>query len=384
MTFSLPPLSLYAHIPWCVRKCPYCDFNSHQVRSTIDQAGYIDSLLLDLEQDLPQTLGRPLHSIFIGGGTPSLFTPGMIRKLLEGIGTRLELEDSCEITMEANPGTLERGNFAGYREAGVTRLSIGVQSFDDTTLKSLGRIHDPDEAITACVSARQEGFERINLDLMYGLPSQSLELARSDIQIALELDPGHLSHYQLTLEPNTRFAVDPPHLPDEELLWEIEQQGHVLLRGSGYEQYEISAFSRPGERCRHNLNYWMFGDYLGLGAGAHAKITNAEALIERKWKWKSPEAYQEQAAAGFATQGSRILDINDIRLEFMMNGLRLIEGFEMSLMIKRTGQPIELWSKGINQGIAGGLLINREDRLQPTEQGGRYLNDLLNLFAPDN
>lgn len=383
MGVQLPPLSLYIHIPWCVRKCPYCDFNSHQARESLDAERYIDTLLADLSQDLKWVADRPLQTIFIGGGTPSLFSPASIRRLLAGVKARIAWTGQIEITLEANPGTLEADNFAGYRDAGVNRLSIGVQSFNPDCLHALGRIHGPDEAVRALKLARQAGFEGINLDLMFGLPGQSLEIAKQDVSTALELDPGHISYYQLTLEPNTPFHHAPPDLPHEEAIWRMQEQGQRLLQHAGYRQYEISAFARKGQRCRHNLNYWTFGDYLGIGAGAHAKLTQASDSIQRTSKWRHPEDYLKKTADGCAIQGVRSLTEADRILEFMMNLLRLRDGFDMTLFTERTGLPPSSLDPALATALSKGLLETRADRISATPLGRRFLNDLLGLFVPD-
>ncbi len=382
MIDSLPPLSLYIHIPWCVRKCPYCDFNSHQVREALDEPPYIDALLADLEQDLKQTGGRPLHSIFIGGGTPSLFSPGSIAALLAGVMARVETEPELEITLEANPGTLEADNFSGYRDAGVNRLSVGVQSFDTARLQALGRIHDPDQAMLAVERARQAGFSRINLDLMFGLPGQTSASAAEDLSIALKLDPGHISYYQLTLEPNTHFHQFPPALPDDELIWEIHSQGQTRLAEAGYLQYEISAYARPGERCRHNLNYWCFGDYIGIGAGAHGKLTLADGRILRNWKQRRPQAYLAAAYGAGAVQGERWLERDDRLLEFMMNALRLNEGFSLSQFEARSGLSRRQLDEALATAQARELLLRSGEQIRPSLRGHAFLNDLLAIFTP--
>jgi oxygen-independent coproporphyrinogen-3 oxidase len=384
MERSLPPLALYVHIPWCVRKCPYCDFNSHQVRGGLDQAEYIDALLADLEADLRRTEGRPLQSIFIGGGTPSLFAPAEIGRLLSGIESRMDCSDSIEITMEANPGTLEAASFPGFRDAGINRLSIGVQSFNAVALQALGRIHGPDEAVRAVEQARRAGFERVNLDLMFGLPQQTLANAKDDVQSALALDPGHISYYQLTLEPNTSFHHAPPKLPDEELIWQIQQQGQAELAAAGYLQYEISAYARAGQHCRHNLNYWTFGDYLGIGAGAHAKLTDRSGRVQRFSKWRQPQEYLRKVKDAAPVQSYRELTRDDLILEFMMNRLRLNQGFKVAEFVTTTGLSEELLEPGIQQAMAEGLLVKQDGRIETTSQGRLFLNDLLELFIGES
>ena len=380
---AVPPLSLYVHIPWCVRKCPYCDFNSHPMRGELDQESYIDALLADLERDLTLTGGRALQSIFIGGGTPSLFAPALIGRLLAEIKIRLTWSESFEVTLEANPGTLEAASFAGFRDAGVNRLSIGVQSFDSTCLRALGRIHGSDEAQKAVQQARRAGFERINLDLMFGLPEQTPESAQADLQTALELNPGHLSYYQLTIEPNTPFHHAPPALPEEELIWQIQQQAQSLLSRAGYAQYEVSAYARVGQQCRHNLNYWTFGDYLGIGAGAHAKLTDRSGRVRRVSKWRHPEEYLRKVKEGKAVQGCRILSKEDLVVEYLMNRLRLIAGFQTDDFVTRTGLPAARLEPGLQLAMAQGLLGRNGEWITTTPLGRLFLNDLLALFMPD-
>ncbi|MGL4563662.1 MAG: radical SAM family heme chaperone HemW, partial [Halioglobus sp.] len=310
-----PPLALYIHLPWCERKCPYCDFNSHEAR-VIPQEAYVDALLRDLEGDLGLARNRPVATLFIGGGTPSLFSPGVISRLLAGIGSLLQLSPGLEATMEANPGSAEAGKFAGFRAAGINRLSLGIQSFDDACLQALGRVHNSDQARAAIEYARAAGFASFNIDLMHGLPGQSAEAAETDLRTALAFAPPHLSWYQLTIEPNTVFHKRPPQLPSEDALADIQQAGEALLAAAGYGQYEVSAYSRPGLRCRHNLNYWSFGDYLGIGAGAHGKITDADGRIQRYHKTRQPADYLA-ACSGTFTSGSRELERADIVGEFM-------------------------------------------------------------------
>lgn len=376
----LPPLSLYIHIPWCVRKCPYCDFNSHAAGDRLDEKAYVDALLADLSAEAPLALGRPLQSIFIGGGTPSLFTPAAIQRLLSGARDSLPWDDGIEITLEANPGAVESAHFAGYREAGVNRLSLGVQSLHGESLRALGRIHGPDEALSAVESARAAGFERINLDLMFGLPSQTPEMAKGDLETAIGLDTQHLSYYQLTLEPNTPFHHQPPRLPDEDTIWEIQQQGLDMLTAAGFDRYEISAFARPGCECRHNLNYWRFGDYLGIGAGAHAKLTNADGGIQRRWKRRQPAEYMR----GPALKGSRELQPADRVIEFMMNVLRLQAGVEKRLFQETTGLALNTLGQSVQSAESKGLLLSDPERFRATPMGFRFLNDLLALFDGDD
>jgi len=379
---GLPPLSLYVHIPWCVRKCPYCDFNSHSVQGSLDQAGYVDALLADLDLDLTLAGGRALHSVFIGGGTPSLFVAAEIGRLLEGIKARMHWREPIEITLEANPGTLEAANFAGLREAGVNRLSIGVQSFDPACLQALGRIHGPDEAIWAVAQARAAGFERLNLDLMFGVPQQTPAGALADVQTAVELEPGHISYYQLTLEPNTPFHHAPPLLPDEEIIWQIQQQGQAQLAAAGYTQYEISAYARAGQACRHNLNYWRFGDYLGIGAGAHGKLTDRSGRVLRLSKRRHPADYLRSVRNAEPVQSRRYLGEEDLVLEFLMNRLRLHDGFERAEFVAATGLPAVHLEPGLQLALDRGLLENQGGLIATTSLGRHFLDDLLGLFVP--
>jgi oxygen-independent coproporphyrinogen-3 oxidase len=376
---TLPPLSLYVHIPWCVRKCPYCDFNSHEARERIPEQEYVEALLRDLEQDLPRAWGRIVHSIFIGGGTPSLFSPEAIDRLLSGIRARLPLDQNIEITLEANPGTVDEEHFRGFREAGINRLSIGIQSFDDEKLKTLGRIHGRDEALRAAESARAAGFDNFNLDLMFGLPNQTVEQALSDIRTAIQLRPTHLSAYQLTIEPNTLFHARPPTLPDDDSTWDMQSQLQTELAAAGYRQYEVSAYAKPGYECRHNLNYWKFGDYLGIGAGAHAKITDA-TNITRLWKAKQPKEYLRSAGTSESIGGEQKLSRHDAVAEFMLNALRLVDGFPSPLFQERAGIPISACEPGLAQAEAKGLIEWDARTIRPTPQGRRFLNNLLELF----
>ena len=381
-TFQLPPLSLYIHIPWCIQKCPYCDFNSRALKGSLNEETYIDALLADLDNELFQVHNRPLHSIFIGGGTPSLFSGSAITHLMEGVRQRITLPADAEITLEANPGTLEAGRFEDYRAAGVNRLSIGVQSFDAGCLQRLGRIHGPDEAIAAFHAARAARFERINLDLMFGLPGQDLVQAQHDLEQAIELKPEHISYYQLTLEPGTPFFHAPPTLPLEDSLWEIQQQGQTLLSDHGYKQYEVSAYAQPGEPCRHNINYWTFGDYLGIGAGAHGKQSDPNGVITRRWKVPEPATYLATAGTDRALSGQKTLEPDEITLEFMMNVLRLNQGFSQDLYEQRTGHSFTAIATSIKRTIHDGLLENRNGIFMPTAIGRRFLNDLLEKFLP--
>ena len=375
---SLPPLSLYIHIPWCVQKCPYCDFNSHGQNGELPQQEYVDALLADLKNDLSYVQQRPIHTIFIGGGTPSLFDASQIQRLLEGVKAMIPFETDIEITMEANPGTLEHDDFAAYRAAGVTRLSIGVQSFSKEKLNLLGRIHDQDEAKTAAEKAKQANYLSFNLDLMHGLPNQSFDEAMHDIDTAGALMPPHLSWYQLTIEPNTLFHSKPPQLPDDEKLWHIYEQGQERLAALGYEQYEISAYAKPGFQCRHNLNYWKFGDYLGIGCGAHGKITQPETdSIIRTVKIKHPKGYL--AASDYTSETTEVIT-EDRALEYLMNRLRLMTPIPKAEFEARTGQSAAVVKEGMVKSINRGLLTETDTHWQLTSKGHMFVNDLLSQF----
>ena len=371
-----PPLSLYIHVPWCVRKCPYCDFNSHAFEGTIPESDYLQALLEDLEQDLAFATGRPIETVFIGGGTPSLMSGGFYHRLFRELRARLTFAADAEITLEANPGTLEAGRFEAFREAGINRLSIGVQSFNPDHLKALGRIHDTNAAHQAIRAARRAGFDNFNIDLMHGLPGQTPEQALEDIQTALDYKPPHLSWYQLTLEPNTEFYSRPPELPDDDHLWDIYRRGSERLNQQGYGDYEVSAWSLPGRASRHNLNYWTFGDYLALGAGAHGKISLPDGNIRRYWKTRQPAAYLNRI--GSRTAGTDVIAPEDLPLEFLMNVLRLKEGVDESLFSERTGLPLTTVGVKLEQLRNEKLLAS--DRLQATDLGQRYLNSLLERF----
>ncbi|MFG0585931.1 radical SAM family heme chaperone HemW [Pseudomonas sp. zjy_9] len=376
--FELPPLALYIHIPWCVRKCPYCDFNSHAAGPTLPEEEYVDALLADLDSDLQHAHGRPLTSIFFGGGTPSLFSDRALGRLLEGVERRIAFTDDIEITLEANPGTFEQAKFKGYRSLGINRLSIGVQSFQEAKLKALGRIHNGDEAIRAADMARAAGFDNFNLDLMHGLPGQSIEDALFDLRTAIAQAPTHLSWYQLTMEPNTVFWSQPPQLPEDDLLWDIQEAGQALLAAEGYAQYEVSAYARPGRQARHNLNYWTFGDFLGIGAGAHAKRSTPDGRILRTWKTRLPKDYLDPSKAYQA--GERVLDAEELPFEFLMNVLRLTEGAPVELFSQRTGLPLAQLDGARREGERLGLLQADDRRLVATARGQLFLNDLLQLF----
>jgi putative oxygen-independent coproporphyrinogen III oxidase len=381
---ALPPLSLYVHFPWCVRKCPYCDFNSHVRTEEVSNSLYIDALLADLEQDLPLIWGRKVTSVFIGGGTPSLLEPDELARLISGLRARLQLSHNCEITLEANPGTAEQQRFAEYRGAGINRLSLGIQSFNDASLQALGRIHGRSAAISAVEAAQRAGFENINLDLMFGLPGQGGSEAGEDIDMAIDLQPTHVSYYQLTLEPNTAFYHTPPELPDDEIIWQLQQRGQERLAAAGYLQYEVSAYARKGYPCRHNLNYWNFGDYLGIGAGAHGKLTSAaEQKISRYWKRRHPKEYMATAATVERIAGSSVLSRSDAALEFMLNALRLTEGVPSPLFTAHTGLAISTIEKPLQRAVEQDFLEWGVDRIRPTERGSRYLNELLQLFMED-
>ena len=379
MGIKLPPLSLYVHVPWCIRKCPYCDFNSHQVRDEIPESLYLDRLISELESEQHLTSGRPIHSIFIGGGTPSLLNPESYVRLIEAVKRNYTLEPGAEITMEANPGTFEQEKFEGFANAGINRLSIGVQSFDDERLKALGRIHTGGEAVKAIESAKKL-FQRTNIDLMHGLPGQTPEAALNDLKQAIQFAPDQISWYQLTIEPNTEFAAKPPSLPIEESLWAIQEQGSELLQSHGYEQYEISAFARPGGESKHNLNYWKFGDYLGTGAGAHAKISRWEKdklVIERIHKQRQPKAYM---SAIDPVAGREIIEAGAVPFEFMLNALRLKSGVATELFEQSTGCSIQRIQPLLSQARKRGMLIEDATRIAPTQEGQLFLNDLLEMF----
>ena len=380
---SLPPLSLYIHLPWCVRKCPYCDFNSHGLKGALPEQSYTEALLKDLEQDLPRVTGREIQTIFFGGGTPSLFTPERIGQILDGVRARIALAPDAEITLEANPGTVEHGRFSGFRAAGVTRLSIGVQSFEPRQLEVLGRIHSCDEARRAAEEAHAAGMSNFNLDLMYALPKQDLEEAQADVREALRLEPAHLSHYQLTLEPNTLFAAHPPVLPDDDAAWAMQLACQAQLAEEGYVQYEVSAYSRPGRECRHNLNYWRFGDYLGIGAGAHGKLTDAAGHITRLWKVKHPETYLKQAGSEKSLGGVDAVAGPEIVFEYMLNRLRLLAPFSATEFETATGLKAAALAPGLDEAERLGLMETVTEGWRTTPKGQAYLNDLQSLFLPD-
>lgn len=384
---TLPPLSLYIHVPWCVRKCPYCDFNSHKADSTLPEAEYVCALLDDLDVDLAWlseqgVANRPIHSIFIGGGTPSLLSVQAYQDLFAGLQKRLRFSDDIEITMEANPGTFEADKFEGYRKLGINRLSIGIQSFQDHQLKHLGRIHSGQEAINAVNMAKAAGFDNFNLDFMHGLPDQTLEHALADLQQGIDLNPTHLSWYQLTIEPNTEFFKRPPVLPQDETLWAIQEAGQKLLADNGYDQYEISAYAKQDKQAKHNLNYWQFGDYLGIGAGAHGKLTIPhddinQSKVYRTAKTRLPKDYLNLAKRFLVVQDN--IEIEDRDLEFLMNALRLFHGVDKSLFSKRTGLAYDQIEQKVESLVAKGLLESGH-KLKTTSQGQLFLNELLERF----
>ncbi|WP_283742900.1 radical SAM family heme chaperone HemW [Sideroxydans sp. CL21] len=375
---ALPPLSLYIHIPWCVRKCPYCDFNSHEARGRMPEREYVAALVRDLEMALPLIWGRKVYTVFFGGGTPSLLSGESVTEILRQVRMLLPLDINAEITLEANPGTVEADKFAAFLEAGVNRLSLGIQSFNDAHLQALGRIHSADEARRA-IGIAQQHFDNINLDLMYALPNQTQEQALQDVQAALQFKPQHLSCYHLTLEPNTLFAHHPPPLPDDDASSDMQQSIEALLAAHGYEHYETSAFAQPGRRSRHNLNYWQFGDYLGIGAGAHSKLSFHDKIL-RQARYKQPQAYMEAVASGQPVQEAHEVSHNDIAFEFMMNALRLNEGFDIALFTERTSLPLFSIRHELAEAERRGLLFQDHKKIAPTESGRRFLNDLLQVF----
>ena len=379
---TLPPLALYVHIPWCVRKCPYCDFNSHNRPQELPQREYVAALLADLEQDLPLVWGRTVTSVFFGGGTPSLFSGDAIAAFLDGAAARLRFRPDLEITLEANPGTIEHDHFEAYGKAGVNRLSIGVQSFDDGCLARLGRIHDAVQAERAVKLAQDAGFANINLDLMYALPGQSAAMALEDLERAFVLEPTHVSHYQLTLEPQTPFARHPPrNLPDHDAAWGMQERCQTLLAEHGYRQYEVSAYAQEGRQCQHNVNYWRFGDYLGIGAGAHGKITlPSQDAILRRWKLKRPSAYMEAASGETRIGGDDWIAPEQRPFEFMLNALRLTTGFSLNDFEARTGLSRAVLEARLSQLAHRNLIDRHGDHVAPTELGQRFLNDVMSAF----
>lgn len=377
-----PPLSLYVHMPWCVKKCPYCDFNSHGLRGEPPYEVYIDALLADLDADLADfgeaIAGRRIDTVFFGGGTPSLFSSSQVARFLDGARARIAFAENTEVTLETNPGTVEHGRFDGYLAAGVNRLSFGIQSFDDEKLKRLGRIHSASEASDAVKLAQDAGFQRINLDLMYALPGQDLAGAIADVDRAIALAPRHVSHYQLTLEPNTAFAANPPPLPADDDAWAMQEACEARLAAGGFAQYEISAYARPGEPCRHNLNYWRFGDYLGIGAGAHGKISGLD--VRRRWKTRHPNAYLTAAGTPARIGGDTTVAVADLPFEYMLNALRLVDGVDLAGFAQTTGQPLQAIATPLAEGIRRGWLRDEPGRLHTTPLGQRFLNDVIESF----
>jgi len=377
------PLSLYVHIPWCVRKCPYCDFNSHEKDSAFDEPGYVDALLRDLDREFTTCGGRPLQSVFFGGGTPSLFSAGAISTIIDHARSLFGFDD-IEITIEANPGTFEQEKFTAFRGAGVNRLSIGIQSFDDAQLKRLGRIHDREQALKAIETAKHASFENMNLDLMFGLPQQTIQQAVDDVKIACASGTPHLSHYQLTIEPNTYFYKHTPMLPEVDRLWDMQNHCQSVLSEHGYQQYEISAYSKPGKRCQHNVNYWQFGDYIGIGAGAHGKLSSVQGrpgsedglVIKRRWKHRQPQQYIEQALADNAVSGEQVIKNRDVIFEFLLNALRLHEGASIDVFQQRTGLQLGELEQAVKH-IDPELLSIDYGQIGTTEKGFLFLNDIL-------
>ncbi|MDF1588832.1 MAG: radical SAM family heme chaperone HemW [Gammaproteobacteria bacterium] len=381
---ALPPLSLYIHVPWCVKKCPYCDFNSHKSPDSLPENAYVDALIRDLEQEVPTVWGRTIQSIFIGGGTPSLLSAQAYDRLFSGVRALVPLSAHAEITLEANPGTFEIHRFDDYRALGINRLSIGVQSFNNDALTALGRIHDSQQAIKAIEMAHKVGFDNVNLDLMFGLPGQTAKTAQDDIETALALEPSHISYYQLTMEPNTLFHQHPPTLPDEDDIidWQLDNQQR--LAQAGYMQYEVSAYAKDKHQCQHNLNYWKFGDYIGIGAGAHGKISDAaKQSITRRSKQKQPQAYLDHAGRDSLIQTNETIAQRDLGFEFMLNALRLTDGFPTPLFYQHTGLAISHISKQLDHAEREGLITHDIHRICPTAKGQHYLNTLIELFLPE-
>jgi oxygen-independent coproporphyrinogen-3 oxidase len=389
------PLALYVHIPWCVKKCPYCDFNSHGLKGRLPETEYVAALLADLDADLAEFAdgldGRTIETVFFGGGTPSLFAPAAIGAVLDGVAARLRLAPDAEVTLETNPGTVEHGRFKDYRAVGVNRISFGVQSFDDDALRRIGRIHGAEEARRAVRLAQDDGIDNINLDLMYALPGQleagaladvAEAVALADVAEALALGPQHVSHYQLTLEPNTLFAARPPKLPDDDAAWDMQERCQAALADAGYAQYEVSAYARPGRQCRHNLNYWRFGDYLGIGAGAHGKLTAPDGTIRRTWKQKHPERYLATAGGAERLGGNELVAAEQRPFEYMLNALRLNEGFSLRAFEARAGLPSARIAPELERCARKGWLERDQDLVRPTELGRRFLNDVMAEFLP--
>jgi oxygen-independent coproporphyrinogen-3 oxidase len=379
---GLPPLSLYVHLPWCLKKCPYCDFNSHEMRQgELPEQRYLDALLADVEASLPLVWGRTVHSVFLGGGTPSLFSPESIDRLLGGIRARLKLAADCEITLEANPGTFERERFRAFRDAGVTRLSVGVQSFNDEHLRRIGRVHDRAQAIAALEEAARS-FDTWNLDLMYALPGQTLQGLRQELDQALSFAPPHLSIYHLTIEPNTLFAKHPPQVPEEDTAYAMLDLITERTEAAGLQRYEVSAYAKPGHHCRHNLNYWQFGDYLGIGAGAHGKLSFAHRIV-RQVRAREPRLYMERALAGDAVAQEEDVKRADLPFEFMLNALRLRQGFALADFCERTGLAITAIARQLDEAERRGWITRDLQCVQPTVRGFDFLSDLQSLFLPD-
>ncbi|MBT8048833.1 MAG: oxygen-independent coproporphyrinogen III oxidase-like protein [Xanthomonadales bacterium] len=380
---ELPPLSLYVHLPWCVRKCPYCDFNSHAVKGELPGDEYVNALILDLEKELPLVWGRPVHSVFFGGGTPSLFSAAQIDTLLCAMRGLLRLSPDAEVTLEANPGTIEHDSFSAYRNAGVNRISLGVQSFDESHLADLGRIHGAQEIEQSVASIKRSGIDNFNIDLMFALPGQSLKSALRDVRTAIACNPTHISRYQLTIEPNTAFHANPPVLPDDDLAWKMQQQGGRLLSEAGFDQYEISAWSRAGFQCRHNVNYWRYGDFLGIGAGAHGKVTiPSENAVRRRIRQRHPVDWMKAVTHGSGLAEDRKLDAGERVFEFFLNQLRLREGVLKNQLEPRTGVAWGAVSERVRRAVDKGLLREDNTRLTPTELGWRFSNEVQALFLP--
>jgi oxygen-independent coproporphyrinogen-3 oxidase len=378
---ALPPLSLYIHVPWCVRKCPYCDFNSHEIRGDIPEGAYVDALIADLEHALPLVWGRRVYTVFFGGGTPSVMSANAIERILSAVRARVPLAVDAEVTLEANPGTFEAGKFAAFRAAGVNRLSVGIQSFDERHLKALGRIHDSAQAHRAIEIARST-FDNFNLDLMYALPGLTPEESRADVAKALEYEPPHLSIYHLTIEPNTYFHRYPPQVPDDDTAALMQDAIASMVERAGYAHYETSAYAKPGKRSRHNMNYWTFGDYVGIGAGAHSKISLPGRIV-RQARYRQPREYMTRAIEGDAVQTDESVKGSDIAFEFMMNALRLTNGFPVVLFEQRAGIPLVNVLPALDEAERRGLIERDHERVKPTELGQRFLNDLLQIFLPD-
>lgn len=379
---TLPPLSLYVHLPWCLKKCPYCDFNSHEMRAAeLPEQRYLDALMADLEAALPLIWGRSVQTVFIGGGTPSLFSPQAIDQLIAGIRARVRLAPNAEITLEANPGTFEKNRFKAFRAAGVTRLSVGVQSFNDDFLKALGRVHDRSQALDALVEAATV-FDTFNLDLMYALPGQTLDMLRTDVETALSLAPQHLSIYHLTIEPNTLFAKYPPASVDDDLAADMLDLVTDMTGAAGLQRYEVSAYARAGHACQHNMNYWQFGDYLGIGAGAHSKLSFAHRVV-RQVRLRDPARYMSGAMAGQCVAQDDEVKRSELPFEFMLNALRLAGGFELNLFAERTGMSMSAVSASVDKAQAQGLLLREGNHVKPSPRGFNFLNDLQALFLPD-